>query len=157
MENKRSIQFNRDSFLGGGLLLYGGGLFLLIRGLVVLMMGFGQMSWVPTAALVTESSTYTYRSQEQDKTGYAFEYEYVVDGETYQSSRYSAAQIGNSEIQGVERHSAGERITVFVNPDNPKQAVVVQKRPIPFVYLGMLLGALFVVVATTMTFSNGRG
>lgn len=144
--------FNRDNFLGGGLLLYAGGLFLLIQGVLVLGMGFGQAGWVATTAVVTESRTSTSYSQERTRTNYHFQYEYTVDGELFQSRRYSAAQLSPSEIQGVRQFNEGEQIPIFYNPAKPKQAVVVRRSPSLFVYFGMLLGGFFLVFATSMTF-----
>ncbi len=146
------INFEWGNFLGGGLLLYAGGLFFIIRGIIVIGIGFGQGDWVQTTAVVTESKTTTSYSQERTRTNYHFEYEYQVDDESIRSRRYSAAQLSPSEIEGVEQFSTEEEISIFYNPENVGQAVVVQKRPSIFVYFGILLGLIFVMMAMGLTF-----
>lgn len=146
------MNFKWDNFLGGGLLLYGMGLFLLWRGVMVIGLGLDQKNWVENTAVVTQSEKRTTRTGDRVNTSFHFEYEYIVDDEPYRNRRYSVAFLGKGESQGVKAYAGGDRIDIFYNPDNPKQAVVVRKRPSIFVYLGMALGGLFAWMATGLTF-----
>lgn len=149
--------FKWDNFLGGGLLLLVGGVFFLWRGVQVIRLGLDQENWVEKTAVVTESEVTRTRSGERTNLNYDFQYEYVVDDEIYRSRRFSAAQLSPSEIEGVELYSVGDEISIFYNPDNPEQAVVVLKRPSFFVYFGMLLGVIFLLMSIGLTFTGDIG
>lgn len=135
-----------------GFLLYAGGLFLIGRAAVVIAIALSQAGWVATPAVVVQSDTSEFFSQERIQTSYHFAYEYTFNDELYESNRYSAAQLSPSEIEGVRQFSAGEPITVYVNPDNPRQAVVERRWPSLFVYFGFGLGLLALWFATGITF-----
>lgn len=121
----------------------------------IFALAWGQREWAPVDGVVTESGTSTSYAGNRTRTRYHFAYEYNVDGGTYTSRRYSLWQIGAGQSQGVQNFSAGSRITVYVSPDHPENAVIVRTAPGFGVYLWAGLG-LVVVLAATESFYGWR-
>ncbi len=150
--------FKWSNFLQGGLLLYAGGFFFVYRFVLVASMALSQSSWPATDAWVsTSESTQTRTGNGRVEVYYTFEYHYQVGGKAYKSSTYAANQLSLSPREGVQRFKEGERIRIFYNPKQPAQAVVEKKWPSVFAYFGFLLGVIFLLMATGLTFFGEVG
>jgi len=150
--------FKWSNFLQGGLLLYAGGIFFVYRFVLVLSITLSQSAWPETSAWVSKSEKIERREVNgQISYYYDFEYRYQVEGKDYQSSTYAANQLSLSPREGVERFKAGEQLRIFYNPRKPAEAVVEKKPPSVFAYFGFLLGVIFLLMATGLTFFGEVG
>ncbi len=113
--------FKADNFL----------LAILGLGLIFLFWG-GRSFWVyfademnsEVSGTVIQSKALTHTSGEKTRTVYRFEYEYVWQGKTYTSKRYSYKNEGDRD--GVLKYRPNAAIQVFVNPDKPEQSIIVK-------------------------------
>ena len=89
-------------------------------------------SWTPTPATLTNAG-YSSHSDDDSTTYEAYAtYRYAVDGVSYTGTRVGIADgadsIGDYQIDTGNRLSrawqAGDTVTVFVNPDNPNEAII---------------------------------
>ena len=53
-----------------------------------------------------------------------FQYKYTYKGKTYQSRTHDYLDGMDGESIGSSRYHHGDRITVYINPDQPKQAII---------------------------------
>ena len=78
----------------------------------------------PALAKVIESHK-TSRSGSADRPGrtrYAFQYEYVFEGTTYISDRYTYA--GWDKSEAVCKYKSGDSVIAYVDPRNPERALI---------------------------------
>ena len=108
----------------------------------------GLETWPNTQGIVTMSYVdHGIPDTSQRNTRYQFSYEYQVDGKTYRSDRYSYASVGGNQSEGVKRFNKGDKVTVFYNPDDPSSATLIKQGPGLFVYLILVLGLGFLLMA----------
>jgi hypothetical protein len=85
-------------------------------------------NWIETACTVRSSRVQTHDGS--DSTTYSVDivYEYVFNGQTFRSSRYTFIGGSSSGYQGkaavVRQYPAGKSAVCYVNPDNPSVAVL---------------------------------
>ena len=65
---------------------------------------------------------------------YRVTYVYSVNGETFSSSRVSFVRIGSEKTS--EKYSQGDKVVVFVNPNDHSQAVLEPVSKIPLSHYG---------------------
>ena len=80
--------------------------------------------WSQTRATVIQSKAVESYSQERRRTTYVFEYKYRVGDKDFTSRRYSFRFASGDQSTAVKRHSRGDEITVYYDPDNPSHSVV---------------------------------
>src|SRR6185503_20135189 len=76
---------------------------------------------------ITASHVTTRRSDGNDVHGVVLAYTYVVDGRTFQGSRYSTSESeesGSWAAEVVREYPTGARVPIFYAPDDPSQAVL---------------------------------
>jgi len=99
-------------------------------------------SWVPIEATVVDITNYP--------KGATLTYEYVYDGMKLRGDRLAFLSEGNFQDKDYinENFVVGQKITVFVNPSNPKQSVVV-RRQLRLIYLwkSLFVGVVSGVIA----------
>lgn len=88
-------------------------------------------SWLEVEARVLESKLELKSDSDGDSASIAIRYEYFVDGYRYESDRYSFSNTSrNFAIQPmrdiVAKYHDGKEVKVFVDPEDPAQAVVVR-------------------------------
>lgn len=91
-------------------------------------------------------------------------YRYVVNGQSYKSSRYSyAGSSSGSQTDAqntVNRHPPGAQVTAYYNPDKPDEAVLDNSEPsttVPFAALGVMwLVGLLVLGKGIVAFRNSK-
>ena len=89
--------------------------------------GVTSRGWSPVPATVVSSNV---RSHSGEDTSYSVNilYAYAVGGREYRSNRYNFMGGSSSGYQGkreiVDRHPPGTRVTAYVNPDDPTEAVI---------------------------------
>lgn len=80
------------------------------------------------------------------------DYEYTVDGETYDSSNVypGPGQVSKSRIDAedvVENYPEGETVTAYYNPEDPSESFLIKQRnttmPMLMVGMGALTGLAF--------------
>ena len=111
--------------------------------------------YVPVVATVLESEVKTRRSPSSNKTSWhpVIRYRYEVNGKGYKSRRYSYAYTFNNSQDFAERavavHPVGANTTAYVDPENPKRAVLDNSLPdttlITWFFAGF--GAVFLFIA----------
>ena len=115
------------------LLAVAAGLFLTYFYTVRPMMQIDEASgWVETAAEVIESKVVeAHSSRSFDYEPYVV-YSYTFEGEPHESHRLAFASLMKPEKRGAReiaaRYPKGAKITCWVNPDDPSQAVVMRDR-----------------------------
>ncbi len=95
--------------------------------------------WVKVPATVILSERLRSHSGSKGRNVYrtVILYEYQYNGRTHRSDRYALTQVENSSKSStaeMRRPPAGTRISCYVNPDDPAQALVDRTLP-PFFYL----------------------
>lgn len=102
-------------------------------------------SWKPVPAIVEKSylDSYTTRSKNRRTTYYRIKitYNYSYNGKTYRGTEYdltrssgSGVSVGVSQLRRiVQAHPAGRQITCYVNPSNPRKALI--DRELSMVYV----------------------
>jgi hypothetical protein len=157
------LNFRWGNFLGGGLLLLLIAGFLLFYSGMTIVASLGQVFWQQTEARVTEAFART-SSGTHPRTSVHFRYVYQVNGREYSSHRYSLANVGGAENEGVKQFNEGDRITIYYDPENPSMAVVEKRRAGIFVYvigalgiyLGLMAGGLMFGDAYLLFYAEGR-
>lgn len=81
-------------------------------------------------------------------------YRYMFSGSTHESKVFRQvfdAQLGEAEIDAWrQRYRPGTQITVYVNPDNPKQAAVEKHAPRALLWGLLLFGSVFAFVGAIL-------
>jgi hypothetical protein len=107
--------------------------------------------YVPVAATVLRSAVKSGSGSEGGTTyGYGIRYRYDVNGATYESDRYV---FGGSRSSGGYRHAAeltrqhpvGSRLTAYVDPRNPAEAVVSRQLDPTLLFMLLFLQPFIVV------------
>ena len=95
------------------------------------MDAWGMRDWVPIEATLTNAGYSTHSGDDSDTYEAYAEYNYIYDGQRYFGSRVAVAS-GADNIGDYQQDtgrtlsqawSSGRPITVFVNPDNPAEAI----------------------------------
>lgn len=92
-------------------------------------------------AIVIESYKNKVRSNNiyrADKNHYYFSYQYSYAGEVYNSDRYD---FGGGASEAICNLKKGQKIFAYINPTNPKQAVIV-RRLSPMRLLAFIIGLM---------------
>lgn len=142
------------------LLTVAAGLLLTLWYTIRPMVETGQAAtWVPTTAEVVDSrvvGAHTSRSLDYEPR-VVFRYEY--GGQVYQSDRLAFASLVQPERGGAQaiarQYPVGARITCYVNPESPAQAVVLREREQDLRL--QLVGPMLVAVAVVFFFIVKRG
>lgn len=148
---------------GGG---FGGMLFFTlfwcsITGVFVgfLVYGFARAAdakrrFVPAEGRVIESAVDTHFDSDGNTYGFSILYTYEAGGTTHEGKRYAFGEMKSSDGQArarqlVEQHPAGSAITVYYDPGNPGDSVIVRD-PDPSLYFMILFLTPFVLVGLGM-------
>ncbi|MBO4287630.1 MAG: DUF3592 domain-containing protein [Kiritimatiellae bacterium] len=90
-------------------------------------------NYVPVPAKVLYAGIRSHRSGgRHPSTTYSVRvgYEYVLNGHTYESDKYSAVEISTSGYEShrrkAERYKAGDKVTAYVSPTDPRKSVLVR-------------------------------
>ena len=99
---------------------------VMIGGAIVADLGTGD--WTPVDGIVSESGVDT-SSSEEGGTNYCLwvEYEYTIENRTYGGDSISHSRDGNcgsGDANADDEYPPGKNITVYVNPDNHEEAVL---------------------------------
>jgi hypothetical protein len=149
-----------------------GGIFILLGGALtwgfsipMWKRAFGSAKWTPTPCVVVSSRVGTHTGK--DSTTYSVDifYRYTVAGREYRGDRYNAVGGSSSGYSGkakiVARYPAGARVTCYVNPANPAEALLkpgadagVLLGLLPMVFLGA--GLLIVIFGTRKPAASHR-
>ena len=122
-----------------------------------LLKALGSGGWKQVPATVVSSNVRTHRGED---TSYSVNilYAYTVDGREYRSNRYNFMGGSSSRHAAkraiVDRHPPGTRITAYVNPDDPTDAVI--ERGLKAEMLLLLVPLLFALVGAAGTFFTVR-
>ena len=136
----------------------GAGLFVLSLSLASVREGRENQAWTPTPARLLESNLETRRGDKSTTYIVTARYTYEVDGRAYESERVSlhsgADNIGNwhrarsVELKRVERE--GGALTAYVNPADPRQAVLYTGARRELVLFYGAFGGLFTLAGAGM-------
>jgi hypothetical protein len=160
-ESNNTIQLNNiETFRG----LIGGwffaGIWFTISFLILFLIGgpaiadLGTADWNATDGVITSSEVYT--STDGEGTTYCLwvDYEYTYDGKTYNGDVVSYSKDNSCDSwsgNADDDYPEGKEITVYVNPDNPYEAVLEPGLSgvdlgvcciLPFPLIGILLVAM---------------
>ena len=129
--------------------LFGGcGLVVLIAMGAGTLKAIGARSWRAVPATVESSAVRTHRGDESTTYSVDILYRYTIDGRTYKSNRYSFMGGSSSgydrKREIVSRLRPGTPVTVYVNPADPTDAVLVRGFTWEMLFLGIPL--LFVAI-----------
>lgn len=108
--------------------------------------------WKSTSAQITDIQDHTYLSDvvtkysgssvvERKSRNYTFSY--VVNDASYQSNRYA---FDDSLIKGESDIRKGDKVTIFYDPINPQESVVIRGLSLNIVWMPLL--ALYVLLWT---------
>ncbi|MBM4154240.1 MAG: DUF3592 domain-containing protein [Lentisphaerae bacterium] len=148
---------------GGG---FGGMLFFTlfwcsITGVFVgfLVYGFARATdakrrFVPAEGRVIESAVDTHSDSDGNTYGFRIRYSYEAGGTTHEGKRYAFGEMKSSDGQTrarqlVRQHPAGSAITVYYDPGDPADSVIVRD-PDPSLYFMLLFLTPFVLVGLGM-------
>ncbi len=85
-------------------------------------------SWVETPCTIVSSEVKTHHDDEGETYSIYIVYNYTFDGRQYQSERYDFAMGSSSGYKGkkriVDQHPPGSQHVCYVDPNNPKEAVI---------------------------------
>jgi hypothetical protein len=87
----------------------------------------GTSEWTPVEGIVINSGVDTYSGEEGTEHCLWVEYEYTIENRTYDGSSISYSKDGNCDSwssDADEDYPPGGNITVFVNPENHEEAVL---------------------------------
>ena len=167
-ESDNTIQLNNIETVGG---LIGGwvfaGIWFTISFLILFLIGgpaiadLGTGDWNATDGVITSSEVHTSTDGEGGTTYCLWvNYEYTYDGKTYDGDVVSFSKDNSCDSwsgNADDDYPEGEEITVYVNPDNPYEAVL--EPGLSGVDLGVccvlpfpLIGVLLVVMMLKNTF-----
>ena len=167
-ESDNTIQINNIETVGG---LIGGwvfaGIWFTISFLILFLIGgpaiadLGTGDWNATDGVITSSEVHTSTDGEGGTTYCLWvNYEYTYDGKTYDGDVVSFSKDNSCDSwsgNADDDYPEGEEITVYVNPDNPYEAVL--EPGLSGVDLGVccvlpfpLIGVLLVVMMLKNTF-----
>lgn len=117
----------------------------------VVYWGFAQDNWVPTEATVVRSQRVVMGGgTKAPRYVYRFRYQYEVGGTVFEGERFSYQYASPSPIQGVQRFAAGDPLTIYYDPRQPRRAVVEKARPSIWVYAFGALGLPFLIAGVLM-------
>ena len=134
-ESSNTIQLNNIETFGG---LIGGwvfaGIWFTISFLILFLVGgpaiadLGTADWNATDGVITSSEVYTSTDGEGGTTYcLAVDYQYTYDGKTYDGDVISFSKDNSCDSwsgNADDDYPEGKEITVYVNPDNPYEAVL---------------------------------
>lgn len=108
-----------------------------------------EKEYIPTSAKVLYSGVVGH-SGSKGGTTYAprIGYEYFVDGKKYESDRFESSDVYTSNRKRhhktADEYKPGDKIEVFVSPDNPRKAVIKRSASSGFFMFGM--EAVFAII-----------
>ena len=106
-------------------------------------------NYAPVSAKVLYSGILPHKSRGRHGSSITYSvrvgYEYVVNGHTYESDRYSPVEISTSGYEShrrkAESYKEGNIVTAYVSPTDPRKSVLVQSTPLdewfPIVAMGL--------------------
>lgn len=112
------------------LILGGFGVFLYRRSQQAKVARDAAQAWPYTSGMVLSSSVRTRRSGNSTSHSPVVVYSYEVNGKTYRSqiikagNQYMSVRIMGQAQDTVDRYPAGASVTVYYNPDNPKESAL---------------------------------
>lgn len=90
-------------------------------------MAYEYQQWQDSPNWVATTSTYLSIASKSSQVLYAYE----VNGVTYEGDRthffVTAVYQSNPHLDWINRHLSAEQVTVYYNPKNPQQAVLVRE------------------------------
>ena len=147
------------------LALIGAGIFLGICGWSMFNQGYksvyGIDRWLQIDAIVVESKIETVSMHNQSSSGSSsitgwkpsITYRYRIDGNEYESSRYTIMPYESTDYNKiasiVNSHPIGTTCTIYVNPDNPSDAILSRSDKKPSKVL-IIVGSLLAIVSIGM-------
>lgn len=114
-------------------------------------------NWKPVPAVVEKSylDSFTTRTKSGRKTYYRIKisYTYSYNGATYRGTEYdltrssgSGVTVGVSQMRRiVQSHPAGKRITCYVNPSNPRKALIDRELSAAYLFDWLIFGFIMLV------------
>lgn len=140
-------------------------LFLIVGGTAFYYMTYRPLSavldasdWKPIPCTIVSSAVQRNERDKNDTFSVAIEYEYVFRGQRYRANRYdfveSASTNRASQLLVVDQYPVGKRVTAYVDPSDPTQAVLVREFtdemwwglfPLPIMVIGIFWLASTVV------------
>ena len=113
-----------------------------------------QRRFVPAEGRVIESAVDTHFDSDGNTYGFKIRYAYEAGGATHEGKRYAFGEMKSSDGQArarqlVRQHPAGSEITVYYDPENPGDSVIVRD-PDPSLYFMVLFLMPFVLVGLGM-------
>lgn len=109
---------------------------------------FKALSWRETPCTLEESAVRTHSDSDGSTYSIAVRYAYTVDGAAYQSERFNflggSSSAYDSKAEWVAAHPAGTRMSCWIDPDDPAEAVL--ERGLSWEYLLVLIPGVFVAV-----------
>ena len=145
--------------------LIGAGIFLGICGWSMFNQGYksvyGIDRWLQIDAIVVESKIKTVSMHNQSSSGPSnitgwkpsITYRYRIDGNEYESSRYTIMLYESTDYNKiasiVNSHPIGTTCTIYVNPDNPSDAIFNRSDKKPSKVL-IIVGSLLVIISIGM-------
>lgn len=116
--------------------------------------------WTPVEAVVLTSTVKSHRGDDSTTYSVYIAYRYEVDGRAYEGDRYrfisSSSSGREAKAAVVRQHPAGSRITVYIDPADPTESVVLRDAGAGL-YLGLipivfaLFGFLFLMLVLRAT------
>ena len=150
--NLRTILGTSGSIIGVALVI---GVFIALISIGAIMTQIDSENWVETEGSVTEAYTGEDCSTDSDGTTSCSTYTsvtvaYTYDGRNYTTTDYS--MLSNNWLRGAQYWNEVDSVTVYVNPEQPSQAVhlqgwdgVLEEAFTLVFFTGIILGAYLIV------------
>ncbi len=113
------------------------GIVVIGQGITTLRTGAVSANWPHVMGKMLKAEVTSSTTQRRDNEGRSYTdttyypsvtYEFVLNGQTYQSNRLSAQDNGYSKstdaLNAIEQVNSGDGVTVYYNPQNPKEAML---------------------------------
>lgn len=122
------------------------GAVLIIFGMVSQYQQRQVKAWVETKGNITHSDFV----DDSEGGRLTIEYEYSVAGMRFQSTRLAPAFMLYNAREMANKYPVGAAVTVYYNPDNPKEAVLERQSAVTWV--SILMGAVCIGIAAILFF-----
>ena len=111
------------------------GIMLLIFGIVLFVVNRQNQNYLKTEAVVTNSVLEQEASVDAEgnrtEASYTVSVKYTVDGKEYES-----------ELGGLKEYKAGEKMTIYYNPDDPVKITMTKSMVLPIVIIAAGIAAI---------------
>ncbi len=136
-----------------------GSLFCYMAGIKPLLQSIESRSWSQVECVITES--FIERNIDSDGDTYrpVIRFQYTFDGRNYTGDDYqhmtSSSSSKKEEQKVVNNYPVGNETTCWVNPEDPKQAVIDNGIP-SIVYFVIPFMSIFIIIGATVAFFSIR-